>query len=327
MRKRLKQALYSSNLELIDSHAMKHLISLTGFSGVAFFIFLVACSGSGNKSDAVAQDTIPSISKADSNLMLAQKALEQDSSEENFIWYGRRLGYVNRMQEAIDVFTAGIIKYPNSWKLYRFRGHRFISTREFALAIIDLEKAKKMMQQAPIEIEPDGLPNKINTPLSTFQYNVYYHLGLGYYLIGEFYRAEIAFKECMKLSDNDDLRVATSDWLYMIYRRMNDQSAARNILTTIHDNMNIVENDAYYKRLKMYQGKISPDSLLSVIGPGDETALNLATQGYGVGNWYYYTGDPDKAWKIFKQITSGTSTHSFGFIAAETDLARLWRKP
>lgn len=291
-------------------------------------ILILSCnsSGSSDKNKADARDTIPVMTKADSNVVLALQALQKDSSEENFIWYGRRLGYVNRIQDAIDVFTAGIIKYPNSWKLYRFRGHRFISNREFSLAIVDLEKSKRLMKDAPLETEPDGLPNKLNMPLSTYQYNVYYHLGLGYYLIGDFYRAENAFKECLKLSGNDDLLVATTDWLYMIYRRMNDQKTAKMILNSINDDMTVIENDSYYKRLKMYQGKIQPDSLLRVSGTTEENALNLATQGYGVGNWYYYTGEPDKAWAIFKEITSGTSTNSFGFIAAETDLARLWRK-
>ena len=305
---------------------MKHLFGIL----LAIMVgLLAACTGFGNKDggEQAAADTIPVLSAADSNVLLAQAALEKDSSEENFIWYGRRLGYVNRMQEAIDIFTAGIIQYPNSWKLYRFRGHRFISTREFALAIRDLTQAKKLMAGAPLEIEPDGIPNKLNKPLSTYQYNVYYHLGLGYYLIGQFAMAEEAFKECLKLSDNDDLYVASADWLYLIYRRMNDQKSAKAILTSIYDSMNIIENDAYYKRLQMYQGKISPDSLLSTRGDDRDAALTIATQGYGVGNWYYYTGEPDKAWTIFRKVTSGSSTYSFGFIAAETDLARLWRNP
>lgn len=304
---------------------MKTIFSFKGiFTGIVLAA-MTACSSDHKNSEISRQDTIPVLSKADSNVLLARQALEQDSSEENFIWYGRRLGYVNQIREALDIFTAGIIRYPRSWKLYRFRGHRFISTREFALAIVDLEKAKNLMQQNPLEIEPDGMPNKLNTPLSTYQYNVYYHLGLGYYLVGDFARAESAFEECLKLSDNDDLLVASTDWLYMIYRRMNDQKAAKAVLSAIPEEMNIIENDAYFKRLRMYQGKISPDSLLTSGSDNEDAALTLATQGYGVGNWYYYTGEPDKAWSTFRKVTSGTSVYSFGFIAAETDLARLWR--
>lgn len=306
---------------------MKFLDPL-GFLFLPALTLLMACSGPSNDQNGIerSQDTIPLLTKADSNVIQTRLALEKDSSEENFIWYGRRLGYVNKMKEAIDVFTSGINKYPHSWKLYRFRGHRFISTREFTLAIRDLNQAKRLMQESAPEIEPDGLPNKLNKPLSTYQFNVFYHLGLAYYLNGQFDMSENAFQECLKLSDNDDLYVASADWLYMIYRRRNNQKSANSILSTIPSQMNIIENDAYFKRLKMYQGLIQPDSLLSVSGDENEAALTLATQGYGVGNWFYYNGQSDKAWIIFKKVTEGTSTYSFGFIASETDLARLWRK-
>ena len=267
------------------------------------------------------------MTKADSNVVAAELALQLDSSEENFIWLGRRLGYVNRMEEAIDVFTAGIIRYPQSWKLLRFRGHRYISTRQFALAIIDLQRAAKSMTGKPLEIEPDGIPNKINKPLSTFQYNVWYHLGLGFYYSGDLARAEESFERCLKLSNNDDLLVASSDWLYMIYRRMNDIRSANKILEKINPEMNIVENDSYYKRLLMYQGKLTPDEVLTGDPSSEDYDLNLATQGYGVGNYFYYTGDPDRAREIFKKVTAGKSVYSFGYIAAEIDLARLWKNP
>jgi hypothetical protein len=51
--------------------------------------------------------------------------------------------------------------------------------------------------------------------------------------------------------------------------------------------------------------------------------LALATQGYGVGNWYLYNGDTSKAVTIFEKIVTGKSFSSFGFIAAEVELARM----
>ena len=248
----------------------------------------------------------------------------QDSTEENFIWYGRRLGYANRMEDAIIAFTSGLIKFPDSYKLLRFRGHRYISTREFSLAVRDLERSIRLMKGKKREMEPDGLPNKINQPLSTYAFNAWYHLGLAYYLIGDFYRAQAAFQECVKLSDNDDLMVASCDWLYMTFRRMNDQKAARDVLKRIGKNPKIIENDSYLLRIRMYQGKISPDSVLVADPTREDFDLSLATQGYGVANWHYYSGDPAKAKDIFQQIVKGKSKYAFGFIAAETDLARLW---
>ncbi len=259
----------------------------------------------------------------DSNLWEAKKNFNEDPSEENYIWYARRLGYLSRFNEAIETLTEGIERYPKSYKLLRHRGHRFISMRLFDRAIDDLTKASTLMPAGSLEIEPDGSPNKLNIPLSTTQFNIWYHLGLAHYLKGDFEQAEQAYIECLKVSNNDDLLVATIDWFYMTYRREGKDDLAQGLLGNITDSMKIIENDSYYKRLQMYQGKLQPEDLLVV----DETAadydLSMATQGYGVGNWHYYNGDTTKAVEIFEKVIAGKSFSAFGFIAAEAELARM----
>jgi tetratricopeptide (TPR) repeat protein len=261
--------------------------------------------------------------KLDSNLQVAKKNFEAGPSENNYIWLGRRTAYLSRYNEAIDIFTAGIEKYPDSYRLYRHRGHRYLSQRKFDAAIADLKMASELMQGAPIEIEPDGQPNKINKPLSSTQFNVWYHLGLAHYLKGEFDLAEKAYLECMKVSDNDDLITATVDWLYMTYRREGKPDEATKVLDKITDTMTIIENDSYFKRLNLYKGKLPVDSVLSVSNSNEDIELALATQGYGVGNWYLYQGDTSNAVAIFERVVGGKHFSAFGFIAAEADLARL----
>lgn len=278
--------------------------------------------------DALTKDTVALVqlpTAEDSAVLQAEQRLLQDSSEENFIWYGRRLGYANRMDDAINAFTAGLLMYPESYRLYRFRGHRYISVRDFSLAVMDLEKAAKLARGRKMEIEPDGIPNKLNKPLSNYQFNIYYHLGLAYYLIGDYYRAQNAYLECMKHSNNDDLLVATADWLYMTLRRMNDKPAAEKLLRNVPDQLTVIENDAYARRIQLYKGKMSVDSVMSADPGTKDYALNLATQGYGVANWLYYTGEPVRARQLMEEVVKGKSNYSFGYIAAETDLSRLWK--
>jgi tetratricopeptide (TPR) repeat protein len=176
------------------------------------------------------------------------------------------------------------------------------------------------MKGFPIDIEPDGIPNKLNKPLSSTQFNVWYHLGLAHYLKKEFAEAEKAYLECMKVSINDDLLAAAVDWLYMTYRRMNKTVEAAAVLKNINDHMEIVENDSYYKRLKMYKGEIEPADVLEVSGSGDDVDLSLATQGYGVGNWHLVNGDSAKAMEIFQRVLQGKHFAAFGFIASEAEL-------
>jgi tetratricopeptide (TPR) repeat protein len=102
--------------------------------------------------------------KLDSNLRVAQKNFDANPTEENYIWLGRRLAYLAKYNEAIEIFSKGLEKFPKSYKLDRHRGHRYISTRKFDAAIKDLNKAVALMKDVPLEIEPDGQPNKINVP-------------------------------------------------------------------------------------------------------------------------------------------------------------------
>ncbi len=261
--------------------------------------------------------------KLDSNLSVAQKNFDADPSEENYIWLGRRTAYLTRYNEAIQIFSDGLEKFPNSYKLYRHRGHRYLSQRKFDAALYDFKKAAELMPAAPLEIEPDGAPNKLNIPLSSTQFNVWYHLALAHYLKGDFAEAEKAYLECMKVSDNDDLITATVDWLYMTYRREGKTEEAKQLLEKITPAMTIIENDSYFKRLNMYKGLLPPDSVLSVNSSNADVELALATQGYGVGNWYLYNGDTTQALNIFEKVVGGKHFSAFGFIAAEADLARL----
>lgn len=261
--------------------------------------------------------------KLDSNLAVAQKNFDADPSEENYIWLGRRLAYKVKYNQAIEVFSEGIEQYPKSYKLYRHRGHRYLSQRKFDAAIADFMQAAELMPATPIEIEPDGMPNKINKPLSSTQFNVWYHLGLAHYLKGEFDKAEQAYLKCIEVSDNDDLITATVDWLYMTYRRQGKTDEAKLLLEKITPNMTIVENDSYFKRLNLYKGTLPVDSVLNVSSTSSDADLAIATQGYGVGNWHLYNGDTAQAISVFERVVGGKHFSAFGFIAAEADLARI----
>ncbi|NVK84977.1 MAG: tetratricopeptide repeat protein [Cytophagia bacterium] len=256
------------------------------------------------------------------NLEEAQANFEVEPSEMNTIWLGRRYAYLSDYQKAIEVFSVGLEKYPESYKLYRHRGHRYISLRQFDKAIIDFQKAYELMPKNQMDIEPDGAPNKLNIPLSNTQFNILYHYGLAHYLKGEFGKAEEIYTELLRgYCDNQDLIVATADWLYMSLKRQGKDELAAEVLDLIYPEMEIIENDSYLKRLMMYKGELPVEELFKT--DNDDVALSLATQGYGVANWYLYNGDTVRAKEIFDQVLGGTSWAAFGYIAAEADMKRL----
>ncbi len=241
------------------------------------------------------------------------------------VWVGRRLGYLWRMTEAIEVLSRGLESHRRYAPLYRHRGHRYITIRQFDRAIADLESASRLIVGQEDQIEPDGMPNARNIPLTTLAFNVWYHLGLARYLKGDFAGALTAYDETMKhLGGYDDNLVAATDWKYMTLRRMGRDSEAAALLDPIREDMDIIENHAYHKRLLMYKGILSPEELLD---PPNASDLDLATMGYGLGNWYLCNGERQKAIHLFDKVVAGAYWPAFGYIAAEADLARLRPRP
>ena len=254
----------------------------------------------------------------EAKLSEARKNAEADPSADNLIWLGRRIAYLGHYKDAIKVFTQGAEKFPDDARFLRHRGHRLITVRCFDLAIEDLSRAAKLIKGKPDEIEPDGLPNARNIPTSTLQSNIWYHLGLAHYLKGDFKPALKAYREAEKVSTNPDMLVATTHWLYMTLRRLGREKEAAGVVAAIKPNLDVIENGDYYKLIRLYQGKTTPDELSKEIN----NALSKASVGYGLGNWFLYNNRRDKAQDIFRQIILGNQWASFGHIAAEAELSR-----
>jgi len=252
----------------------------------------------------------------------AKSNYDKDSSNaDNLIWYGRRTAYLGNYREAIDIFSKGIQLHPKDARFYRHRGHRYISIRCIDKAIEDFKMAASLTKGKPDEIEPDGMPNAQNIPTSTLQTNIYYHLGLAYYLKGQFAEAESAYKECIKLSKNPDMYVATANWYYITLRRLKKNREAEKLLASISSDIKLIENKDYLTILLLYKQKTSADSLKQQIMSGANTLSN-ASSGFGLGNYFLLKGDNETAKQIFNQIISGNQWSSFGYIAAEAELRR-----
>jgi len=255
----------------------------------------------------------------EANLAVAKTAYDQNpASADAIIWLGRRTAYLGRFRDAIAIFSQGIERHPADARMYRHRGHRYLTVRELDRAVADLTRAAGLVKGRPDEVEPDGQPNARNIPTSTLHTNIYYHLGLAHYLKGDFASALAAYRECLRFSKNADMQVATSHWLYMTLRRLDRAAEAAAVLAPIASDMDIIENGSYHKLLMFYKGTETEERLLS-----SQSSLDAVTIGYGVGNWHYYGGRRDQARKIFTAIVEANAGQwpAFGYLAAEAELA------
>lgn len=237
---------------------------------------------------------------------------------EHLIWLGRRTAYLGEYREAVRIFTEGVFKVSDDPRMYRHRGHRYITLRLFDAAIQDFEKAESFMRIMEDIVEPDGLPNELGIPTSTLKSNVWYHKGLAHYLKGDFVNAIESYEKALELELTDDMRVATLYWYYMSLKRDGRDEEAGIAVSDITEEMEVMENNAYLSLILVFRGIFSEEHLEEITGD----ALQNTTMGYGLGNWHYINGREDRAYEIWQQVYDSGNWAAFGFIAAEAELAR-----
>lgn len=261
----------------------------------------------------------------EANLDMAKRQHEANPSDEAAaIWHGRRLAYLGRFREAIDVYTAALKTHPDSHRLLRHRGHRHITCRNFDQAIADLSRAWTLAKDRPDAPEPDGEGAPGAAPSSTDKSNIIYHLGLAHYLKGEFATAANTFALRSEITPpggrlNDDTLVSFLNWHYLSMVRAGDKDSAMKVLDEYRHDMQIRDNGAYFALLRVYAGEVPADVLAPAVQTGQSTSLAMA---YGVAAYRLVCGDREHAERLMTKLTEHPLWPSFGVIAAEADLAR-----
>lgn len=243
-----------------------------------------------------------------------------DDADAN-IWYGRRVAYMGKYQEAISIFAEAIKKFPEDARLYRHRGHRYISIRAYDKAIEDLEKACELIRGKENEIEPDGIPNEKGIPISSLHGNIFYHLALAYYLKGDFQNALRVYDLRMSSNQNDDNVVSSGHWKYMTLRRMGYHDEAKRLMKSVKGSMEIIENISYFEMCLFYKGVLKEEWFEKKLVGNSKDDVFL----YGLGNWQLYEHqDSVRAKEYFDRLLQNGNKASFAYLAAEADYKRLF---
>jgi tetratricopeptide (TPR) repeat protein len=228
----------------------------------------------------------------------AERALAAEPRNvQRFIQLGIAQAGARQMREAVQTFTRALAVAPNDPVLYRWRGHRNLSVRQFDAAMADLTRGY-------------GLDSTI--------YGILYHLGVLRFVRGDFNAAADAFARAQpRAPDGGELAGAT-DWLWMSLQRAGRAAEAAAMLARRPDSL--PATNAYVRRLRLYRGEIGPDA---VITPADTGDVDVATLAFGLGNWYLVRGDTTRARREFARSIASGGWPAFGFIASEAELGRL----
>ena len=230
----------------------------------------------------------------------AQAALNADPRNiDKFIALGVAQAGALQMREAVETFTKALAIAPNDPMLYRWRGHRYISTVQLDKALADLTRGYA---------------------LDSTNYGILYHLGIVRFSRGEFDQAADMFKRAIVRPPNLGELGGSIDWLWMSLMRGGHRAEAAAHLAR-HRSDSIADN-AYKARLKLYRGEITPAQLFV---PSDTAAVQRSTLAFGLGNWYLVRGDTANARAAFQRAIDAKGWPGFGFILAEIELRRLAR--
>jgi tetratricopeptide (TPR) repeat protein len=202
-----------------------------------------------------------------------------------------------QFREAIATFTRGLEIEPNNALLLRWRGHRYLSVREFDRAFADLTRG---------------------STLDSTIYGNWYHLGVVQFVRGEFSAAAASFAKAQPIAPDAGELAGSTDWLWMSLSRAGRGPEAKAMLDRRPDNKPVT--NAYTRRLQLYRGEIGPDA---VVTAADTDEVQVATLSFGLGNWYLIRNDNAQARRWFERSVQSGGWPGFGFIASEAELRRL----
>jgi tetratricopeptide (TPR) repeat protein len=230
----------------------------------------------------------------------AQAALAADPTTiQRYLDLGLAQSGVRQFREAIESFSKGLRIAPNNAVLLRWRGHRYLSTRQFDLAVADFTRGAQ---------------------IDSTIYGIWYHWGIVRFARADFTGAAAAFAKALPIAPDGGELNGSVDWLWMSLSRAGKHAEARALLDRKPDTTTV--KNAYSQRIAMYRGQSTPDQLFT---PADTADVQMSTLHFGLGNYYLVKGDTAKARASFEKSIAAGGWPGFGFILSEVELRRLRR--
>ena len=252
---------------------------------------------------------------ADAQVLYAANPTNEDA----IVWLGRRLGYVGRYEEAVETFSKGLELNPDSARLLRFRGHRYITLRRFQDAVKDLERARELTAGQPDVPEPDGKANVVNGPIETLHSAITYHLGLAHYLLGDYERALAVYQSGAEVARaHPDRSVSLGYWTWLTLGQLGRAEDAKHAISAIDLTATLGESFDYRDLLRCFRGELTEQQVLQSAEKG---SVGEATRCYGLAMQRKFHGDDAGARDLWTRAAGGMHA-AFGCIASEVELGK-----
>jgi tetratricopeptide (TPR) repeat protein len=214
------------------------------------------------------------------------------------------LAGLRRHEEAVAACTESLRLRPDQPDALRDRGHYQLNLGRVEPGLADLQKAES---------------------LTTRDRGVYYHLGLAYYLGGDFPRAAKAYEACASYSQDVAGKVECQAWLLPSLLRAGLRDEAKRLLAAVPAAPIEGHPGNYLDRLLLFKGTKTEAQVAATIT--SEGQISEATVGYSIGIWHLLNGREAKAREYFERSVASKYTPAWGYRASEAELKRLGRRP
>ena len=212
----------------------------------------------------------------------------------------RTLARLTRHADAVAACDRAVTLDPASWEAVRDRGHYLINLNRLDAALSDMEKAASMKQG---------------------DYQIDYHLGLAYFITGDYARAVPVWQACVKDAPEPGNKVACYAWLYPSLRKAGRDAEAAQALDAALA-LGAKPDAAYMNRLMLFKGTLSEAEAARQM---EASALQQATTGFSIGLWHELNGRADEAREYYQKATASDARTAFGHVAAINALSRRSR--
>jgi len=221
---------------------------------------------------------------------------------------GEALLKEDRVDEAIALFSKGLILNPFDAAMRYRRGRKYIGRKDYGVAASDLKLAAML--------DPENWRN-------------WYYQGVACYLGGMFELARIAQERCLTLIKKHDPKSipASVDWNWMILMRLGRRDEAQAVLDNVYPGMEAEDGD-YLARTLLYKGYYSPDNFvedrMKEIQNADRARSYELMLSYGLANWLHYQGKDEQAVPLLKKLAESPDNRNlFAVSQASQDLTAL----
>ena len=237
-------------------------------------------------------------------------------TEDEYIELGRLYIGANRFRDAVDLYTRGLGAHPDSFKLRRHRGHRYINLRELDNAIVDLEEAVELIGSEHGDVFEY---NQSGEATATYEHWTWYHIGLYHYLNENWTEAAAAYQKCVDTATSNPVLVGATDWLYNALRKGGAHDDAEAAIAAIPADLETNREHPYFKRVMVYKGELNPVDVIDIDKPAAEWNGFDITAGYGVANWYAFNGDAETSRTIHEKILKTPYWNSWAYVVTDRE--------